>query len=136
MPVLKLLRPDIAIPLMREFLGWYFIEMARIPRRGFSYSKAFTAILSIPFLLRTLFAPWKNIVERPKQLNIYTIGPMLALNGISRCIGAVIRLGAIIVAIAAQIVLLAFTLGYLLLWIVYPLALLFVLAHITVVLLA
>ncbi len=136
MRALSLLRPDSAIPLMREFLGWYLVEMIRIPRRGYSYSKAFTAILPILFLLRTIFAPWKNIIERPKQLNIYTIGPMLALNGISRCIGAVIRLGAIIVAIVVQIALLAFTVGYLLLWIAYPLALLFAIAHITVVLLA
>ncbi len=136
MRALTLLRPDIAIPLMREFLGWYLREILRIPQCGFAYAKACNVILPIPFLLRTLFAPWKNIIERPAKLTIVNMGPVLALNLISRAVGAVVRIGAIIVAIAVQVAVLACTISYLLLWIAYPPVLLFVVAHITLVSLA
>ncbi len=129
MRALTLLRPDTAIPLLRELATWYIKEIVRIPKRGYLYSKTLNAILSISFLFRTLFAPWKNIIDTPKQLNIFTIGPMLALNGISRCVGAVVRTGAIVVALFLQILLLAITIICFLVWIAYPPALLFGVAH-------
>ena len=46
------------------------------------------------------------------------------------------RIGAIIIAIVLQVALLVFTIAYLVLWIAYPLVLLFVIAHVLFALIA
>lgn len=132
----SLLRPDVAVPVLGEFLRWYLQEPWQILRRAGKYAQAFNAILSIPFLLRTLLKPWKNIVEHPKGPMLAQIAQVFAMALVSRGVGMVMRLGAIIIAIILQIALLLFTVAYLFLWIVYPLVLLFVIAHVLFALVA
>ncbi|HLC67247.1 hypothetical protein A3C37_01605 [Candidatus Peribacteria bacterium RIFCSPHIGHO2_02_FULL_53_20] len=136
MRTVTLLQPDVSVPLIRDFLGWYLQEPLQILRRALQYAKAFNAILSIPFLLRTLFKPWKNIVERGNGPMLAQIVQVLAMAIVSRGVGAVMRIGAIIIAIVLQVALLVFTIAYLVLWIAYPLVLLFVIAHVLFALIA
>lgn len=122
-------------PLSKTFLWWYLREGLRIPSRGWEYAKVTNAILSIGFLLRTLFSPWKNIVEKPKVRGIAALGGIIAMSLISRGIGAVIRIAAIVIALTLQCAVLAFTVSYFLVWIAYPIVLLSIIIHVLVVLL-
>jgi hypothetical protein len=118
-----LLRPDVSLPLLMQFLRWYSLEEPqRIVRTALRYLGAFHRILSIPFLLKTLFSPWKNIVDAeadPRGLG--TMMQSLVFNVVSRCIGAVVRLGAIVLSLALQCAVLVFAVAYLLLWVALPL---------------
>lgn len=136
MHAVSLLRPENAIPVLGRFVSWYLKEPLQILHRAREYAKAFNAILSIPFLLRTLFKPWKNIVEEGKGPMLAQLAQVIAMGLVSRGVGTVVRLGAIVLAIALQVALLAFTVAYLLLWIAYPLVLLFVIAHVLFALIA
>jgi hypothetical protein len=136
MRTMSLLRPDISVPVLGALLRWYAREPLHILRRAWEYAKAFNAILSIPFLLRTLFSPWKNIVERGKGPLLAQIAQVLAMALVSRGVGAVMRLGAIILAIVLQVALFVFTVAYLALWIAYPVVLLFVISHVLFALIA
>lgn len=127
---LTLLRPEVAIPLIGRFFAWYIREPMQILKKAAAFSKAFNAILSIPFLLRTLLSPWKNIVEEGKGSPIAQFMEAMAMALVSRGVGFVIRTGAIILSLALQVGLLAFTVCYLALWILYPVVLLFVIAHV------
>ncbi|TSC57954.1 MAG: hypothetical protein Greene041662_845 [Candidatus Peregrinibacteria bacterium Greene0416_62] len=126
----SLLRPDVAVPVLGEFTRWYLLQPLKILRRFGKYAQAFNAILSIPFLFRTLLKPWKNILEHPKGPMLAQIVQVIAMALVSRGVGVVIRLGAILLAILLQIALLIFTIAYLFLWITYPLVLLFVIGHV------
>ena len=130
MQFLTLLRPEVAIPLIGRFFAWYIREPVQILKKAAAFSKAFNAILSIPFLLRTLLSPWKNIVEEGKGSPIARFMEVAAMAFVSRGVGLVVRIGAIILSLALQVGLLAFTLCYLALWILYPFVLLFVIAHV------
>lgn len=109
--------------MFRLFLPWYFLERPReIVRMYVSYAAVFGEIFSFLFLLKTLFAPWKNIKDsypnRGFDLNLILQAWMF--NGIVRSIGAIIRLGAIITGLAVQAGLLVGFAAYLLLWVFFP----------------
>lgn len=130
MQFLTLLRPEVLLPLSGRFLAWYIREPVQILKKAAAYAKTFNAILSIPFLLRTLLSPWKNIVEEGEGSPIARLMEVAAMALVSRGVGLVIRTGAIILSLALQVGLVAFTLCYLALWILYPVVLLFVFAHV------
>jgi hypothetical protein len=136
MRAVSLLRPEHALPVLGKFISWYCKEPLHILQRAWEYAKAFNAILSIPFLLRTLLKPWKNIVDRGNGPILAQIAQVLAMALVSRGVGAVVRIAAIVLAITLQVALLIFTIAYLLLWIAYPLVLLFVIAHVLFALIA
>lgn len=106
-----------------SFVPWYFIEQPKkIARTYVAYSNAFMEILSIAFLLRTFFSPWKSIIdEYPRNLmNYMAVLEVFTLNCTTRVIGMIFRSIALVFAITAQLVLFAFFLAYFLLWYAYP----------------
>lgn len=127
---LTLLRPEVSLPLMGRFFAWYIREPLQILKKAWAYSKAFNAVLSMLFLLRTLLSPWKNIVDEGRGPPLARFMEVVAMALVSRGVGFVIRTGAIILSLALQLGLLAFTVCYLALWILYPVVLLFVIAHV------
>lgn len=109
--------------ISRQFLHWYFIERpAELARTYTDYAKAFGAIFSIVFLLRTLFAPWKSIQDAypSKGFNLNDILQTLTLNVTARVIGCIIRLFAIFFGFLLQIALVAGFSLYTLLWVLFP----------------
>ena len=110
--------------LLRLLLPWYFLERPRdIARTYLSYAAVFSEVFSFLFLLRTLFSPWKNIRDSypNRGFNLTLILQAWTFNIVTRAIGAVIRLGAIIIGIALQLLLLGGFLLYLVLWLFFPL---------------
>ncbi|MDD4628118.1 MAG: hypothetical protein PHE68_01855 [Candidatus Peribacteraceae bacterium] len=108
--------------LVQEFLPWYlWREPIRLMRGYVEYAKAFYEIISIGFLLRTLFSPWKGIVERaPTGFQWELIMQAIAVNLVTRGIGMVIRLFAIILSLAMQVIVLATFIVIFLAWFAFP----------------
>jgi hypothetical protein len=112
-----------SVNVLPLFLGWYFVNRPlAILRRYFQYADATMEAFSFVFLLKTLFDPWKRIADAyPKNMfDFAAIAETFTLNMMTRCIGAVIRLTAILTGIVFQIALLAGFLIYLVLWIAFP----------------
>jgi hypothetical protein len=105
------------------FVRWYLAEVPVGIVRGYvAYAYALSEAFSILFLLRTLFSPWKNIVDAypTKGFNLERILETLALNMTARGIGAVIRITVILAGIAMQVACLAVTAALLVLWLFFP----------------
>lgn len=111
-------------PSGARFLMWYWsVHPRKILRMYASYAQAFGEMFSIIFLLKTLFAPWKSIRDAyPKKgFDISAILETWTLNVTARSIGCIIRIAAILVGIVLQVIVLAFFLSYLALWLAFPL---------------
>lgn len=111
-------------PFLRLFTLWYVIDRPRaIVRLYREYACVTAEMFSFVFLLRTLLKPWKNIQdEYPNRgFQLSRILETWTFNTVTRMIGAVIRLGAILVGVIAQGLLFAGFLGYLLAWLAFPL---------------
>ncbi len=116
------------------FFPWYFVEAPLgIVKSYGRYAKAFLEIFSFPFLLRTLFSPWKNLTDAyPKNLlNTEAFFEALTLNCLSRVIGCIFRLVMMAMGIVVQVLCLLLFVASLLLWITFPLLFLFGLAFLT-----
>lgn len=109
--------------LLGTFVRWYIVKKpTRIVQTYITYAKTTSEMFSIIFLLRTLFSPWKNIKDAypTKGFNLRVIAETLTLNMTTRIIGAIIRLGAIVLGVVVQILLLAGFAAYLAVWMLYP----------------
>ncbi|HRH93527.1 MAG TPA: hypothetical protein PKV72_03265 [Candidatus Peribacteria bacterium] len=105
------------------FLPWYFREMpVRIINAYCAYTKAFWEIFSFPFLIRTLFSPWKNVLDPyPKNhFDFQAIFQALVMNLISRAIGCTVRLIMMAIGIVVHVCCLAVFLAWLTVWMLYP----------------
>lgn len=105
---------------LRLFLGWYFLrEPKRIVIGYVRYAHALLEIVPFPFLIMTLFSPWKNILDRaPRRgFSLQRILEVLALSFLARGTGCVVRLLTMALGICAHVLLLAVATLYLLLWI-------------------
>jgi hypothetical protein len=108
---------------LKAVVRWYFLEEPVAIVYGYGrYARALMEVFPIPFLLLTLVSPWKNIRDRKKGhgFNLSEWFERLVLNMISRTMGAIIRMIAILFAITLQCVLLACSTAYLLIWISFP----------------
>ena len=115
-----LLMAGITIP---EFLRWYFMEEpVRIVRRYLDYMIALSQIFAFGFLLKTLFAPWRQISDayESRGFNLTRFAEALTLNIVSRTIGFLFR----VISIACGLFVLSiFTLlfaMYYLSWLLFP----------------
>ncbi|OIO53312.1 hypothetical protein AUJ46_05580 [Candidatus Peregrinibacteria bacterium CG1_02_54_53] len=106
-----------------DFLPWVlWQEPLNILRAYFDYAKAFAEILSVPFLFKTLASPWKGIAEEmPSALQWDKFLQAFFVNLVTRMIGMVIRLIAIVASLILQILLFAIFLVLFVGWFVFPL---------------
>lgn len=110
------------------FFHWYVVQRPKeIAHAYAAYAAAFGSMFSIVFLLKTLFAPWKSIRDTypSKGFDITAILQTLTLNLTARVIGCIIRLGALLFGVALQIAIFAGFAFYILLWIGFPLIVIF-----------
>lgn len=117
-------RPVFLMQIMAtDFIPWVlFEEPKNIVRTYVEYAKAFSDILSIPFLLFTLLSPWKGIAEEmPSAFQWDKFLQAFFLNLVTRMIGMVIRLFAIVLSLVLQIVLLVLFVVLFVGWFVFPL---------------
>lgn len=107
----------------QAILRWYALEEPALIIQGYvAYGRALMEIFPLPFLMLTLLRPWKNIREKKKGhgFNLQDWFERLGFNIFSRCVGAVVRAIAMVFAVVLHIVLFAFSLVYLILWITFP----------------
>lgn len=109
-----------ALPL---FVFWYFVRRpVAIVRTWISFSAALQESFSLLFLLRTLLAPWKRILD-PFPKNIFDVSALfeaIVFNAVTRAIGAIIRLVTLILGTVLLLLTAVLFLGYLLVWMVFP----------------
>lgn len=120
--------PLLLLRILGMFILWYLFEVpGGMIRTYAAYAHALGEIFSFRFLLRTLFSLWKGIAdEYPRQgIHIERILGTFCLNAISRVIGCIFRIFAIVLGISVQ--LLCFTLFLIALgaWIAYPVGVFF-----------
>ena len=73
-----------------EFVRWYvFDQPSKILKAYFAYLRAFVEIFSFSFLVRTLFSPWRQIVEEKTErgFNLQKWAMRVSFNMVSRTIG-------------------------------------------------
>lgn len=107
-----------------EFAQWYWLlQPLRIIRGYHAYARVLLEIIPFGFLLLTLLQPWKNIRDKKTEhgFDLERAAERLALNMLSRCTGAVVRILTMILALVLHIMLLAASFAYLALWITFPL---------------
>jgi hypothetical protein len=80
---------------------------------------------SIPFLIRTVFYPWKKQkIYKKKGFEVASFFDALLFNTFSRFMGAVIRIFVILIGVVAQITTLFVSLLVVVFWMLLPLAVL------------
>lgn len=126
MGLLNLLRHPLLLTgvTVPEFIQWYFfVQPQKILRGYFAYFRAFLEIFSFVFLLRTLLAPWKQIVasNEHKGFNLSMFAQNLTLNIVSRTIGFLFRICTIVIGLASLVVLTYLFAAFLIVWLTFPL---------------
>jgi len=107
----------------KTFLRWYFLERPlEIVHLYVEYATALGEMFSLVFLIRTLFSPWKEIIDTyPKKgFDVSQILQTFFLNLTTRSIGAFIRLSAIVTGIVLQLFLLVCFVLYFIAWVTFP----------------
>ena len=85
---------------VRALLAWYaWRRPYGILAGGFRYAAAILSSFSVVFLLKTLFSPWKNILDDSRPRTIQAILEGWSLNLLSRGVGFVVRVVSVIVAL-------------------------------------
>jgi hypothetical protein len=105
------------------FIRWYFLRIPLGIIQGYAqYAGALLDIIPFGYLLRTLLSPWKNIVERTPRhgLNISLIFEAICLGLLARGVGCVVRILTIALGLMLHVLLLALTVAYLVVWILFP----------------
>ncbi len=114
-----------SVHLIPLFLGWYAVDHpAKILRTFTKYIAALQETLSLVFLLKTLFAPWKSIAD-PWPRNLFDFNKVfetVVFNIVTRAIGAVVRIVTFIVGLVILIVVVVGFVAYLIVWILFPFA--------------
>ena len=108
--------------IIRHYLLWHYTEAYK---ELFSVSKNLIwfviSFFSIPQLLKTLFSPWRRIVEeKKKSWNFEDFASRIVINIISRIIGAIMRLIVIGIGLVFLFATLAISVITCVLWVFMP----------------
>ncbi len=109
--------------LIALFVRWYYLEAPiGILREYAAYARAFAEIFPFLFLLRTLFSPWKNIVDRSPMhgIDLKKITEKLSLGLLACAVGCVVRLLTMVMGLTIELLLLIGTIAYLMIWFTFP----------------
>ncbi|MBI5156142.1 hypothetical protein HZA45_02590 [Candidatus Peregrinibacteria bacterium] len=114
------------ISILRVLVLWYLVGRPLLIIRSYlRYAAVFAESFSFVFLFRTLFAPWKNITDAyPKRgFDLNLMLQAMMFNVITRAIGCVVRVGAILCGVVVQVLLFSGFAVYLVVWLLFPLIL-------------
>lgn len=104
------------------FLWHYVIALKEIHQRWKDFLRFSLDYFSIPFLLKTLFAPWRKYkISYGKGFDIGKILEAFGFNAFSRFLGAVIRITVIFIGFLVEILIIFFGAFIVLSWIILPL---------------
>lgn len=109
--------------LIALFFHWYYLEAPMKILRGYTaYATAFAEIFPFLFLLRTLFSPWKNIVDRRPMhgIDLKKLTEKMSLGLVACAVGCVVRIVTILLGLIAESLLLFGMIVYLSVWLLFP----------------
>jgi hypothetical protein len=109
--------------ILSSWILWhYVISLEKIYRQWKDFLKFNMDYFSIPFLLKTIFSPWKKYkISYGKGFDIAKIFEALTFNVFSRFIGAGIRTLVILFGLLSQFLIIFFGIFIILFWIILPL---------------
>ncbi len=103
------------------FLRWYLLDKPwSLILWGIRYAAAIFESFSIIFLLKTLFSPWKNILDEGRTRSIEARLEAWSLNLLSRGVGCVVRLAAVVAGSILTLVALVIGVVCALVWYILP----------------
>jgi hypothetical protein len=110
------------LTIIRHYLLWHYTEAYK---ELFSVCKNLIWFIvhffSIPQLLKTLFSPWRRIVEeKKKSWDIEDFASRIVVNIISRIIGAIMRLLVISAGLTCLLIMLGTSAILCVLWMALP----------------
>ena len=113
-------------PTWRTVLIWYYGKRpAAILKGSAAYLSTCAEIFSFIFLLKTLLSPWKAIRDTgSKRRGLSLLAESVVFNATSRGAGCVVRLITLVFGLIGECAIAAICLGYFLLWITFPVLLL------------
>ena len=116
--------------IFHKFIEWYFFEQPRAIIRGWKNLLKFNLeYFSIPLLLRTLFSPWRRYRwSYGRGFDFRRYLEAFVSNAISRGLGAILRIFLIIIGLVLETLLLIGGIVGLILWFIWPLVLIIVMA--------
>jgi hypothetical protein len=109
---------------LNVFLPWYFVRQPLAIIRSYGeYCAALNEIFSFSFLLKTLFSPWKGIIDAypSKGLDLGKIFQSFVLNCMTRMIGFCFRIVTIAIGLLFHVIFLTVFACWLAMWVLYPL---------------
>ena len=109
--------------LLAYLVRWYFTQAPFDILKGVqAYIQALATVYSFTFLLKTMFAPWKNqLYAYPdKGFDIQTVLEIWGANTVARLVGAMVRSGVLFTGLILQVLVLILGAGILFLWIAFP----------------
>ncbi|HUD20968.1 MAG TPA: hypothetical protein VMQ44_02790 [Candidatus Saccharimonadales bacterium] len=111
--------------MLTEYLLWWYGEGVSVSWRVASaVLYEVSDFFSLPILLKTLFAPWKNDVLSARNISLSDQFKIWEQNFISRLVGFVVRSIIIVVTLVILALLTMVEAVVLLLWLLVPLAVL------------
>lgn len=105
------------------YLAWHYGTQATLIRMVFSNLAEFGwYYFSVPFLVRTLFSPWKRVirVKRKPGFSFEELGDIISYNVVSRVIGFMVRSVTILTGCLLTLAFMVLGLLALILWYVTP----------------
>ncbi len=107
------------------FFSWllwhYSVALDDIVKRWKDLLRFNLDYFSIPFLLQTMFSPWKRYkLSFGRGFDISKIFEVIVFNTFSRLIGAAVRMGVILCGLIIHLALIFFGIFILLIWIALP----------------
>ncbi|MBI4123211.1 MAG: hypothetical protein HY458_02540 [Parcubacteria group bacterium] len=106
------------LSLWTEYFKWHFIIMPRAIAAAWRDIFAFgLEYFSLPLLLKTLFSPWRRYLwSYPVGFQPAAFLEALVSNFISRILGAIMRLGLLVIGICVEFLLVVAGAAVFLLW--------------------
>ena len=109
--------------LIYAVVPWVVVSVPLALMKGVMRAvKLWLEIFSVPFLVLTLFSPWKRITDlyHPSGFNISRWAQALTLNLTSRMMGAIVRCSAIVFSLACLVMIVSVYLAAMAVWIGTP----------------
>lgn len=116
--------------IFQKFVEWYFFEQPKAIIKGWKNLLKFNLeYFSVLLLLRTLFSPWRRYRwSYGRGFDFRRYLEVAVSNAISRGLGAILRIFLIIIGLAVETLLLIGGIIGLILWFIWPLVLIIVMA--------
>lgn len=104
-----------------NFFAWWYIESPKnVLNFCLSMIKYTYHLFSIPYLVKTLFAPWKRDITSPINPSIRDLFMAFVYNVIARLIGFVVRFFTIIAGLIIISITVALLVAFFILFLLFP----------------